>query len=201
MTEAVAIILAYAIGSVPATWLIHYWRTGGDLRRVGDGNVGSANAIREGSGWFWGHLALLADTGKGLLAISVARWLNLPPVWWMAAGYVVMLGHMYPVWLGFRGGRAAATAMGAAGGFLPWQFGITFAGGTMTFLLLRVAELGILVVAAPLPFLALAFEAPTEAVIFCFSAPMIVGLKAFRDRRRRQSGAASIRAQRSATGV
>ena len=123
MTEAVAIILAYAIGSVPATWLIHNWRTGDDLRRMGDGNVGSANAIREGSGWFWGHLALLADTGKGLLAISVARWLNLPPVWWMAAGYVVMLGHMYPVWLGFRGGRAAATAMGAAGGFLPWQFG------------------------------------------------------------------------------
>ena len=201
MSEAVAITLAYAIGSLPATWLIHYGRTGQDLRRVGDGNVGSANAIREGSGWFWGHLALLADTGKGLLAVSVARWLDLAPAWWMAAGYVAMLGHMYPVWLGFHGGRAAATAMGAAGGFLPWQFGLTFAGGTLTFLLLRIAELGILVVAAPLPFLAIAFHAPTEAIVFCFSAPVIVGLKAFHDRRQRQRGAASVGAQRSATGA
>ena len=154
------IALAYGIGSIPATWAIFYARTGRDLRTEGDGNVGSANAIREGAGWLWGHIALLADVGKGLLAVSIARWLDLPLGWWLGVGYVVMLGHMFPVWLRFHGGRAAATSLGAMGGFLPWQFGLTFAAGTVAFVVLRVAEIGIMLVAVPLPFLAIAFDEP-----------------------------------------
>jgi glycerol-3-phosphate acyltransferase PlsY len=190
MQEALALVLAYLIGSVPVTWLIFYWRTGTDLRTVGDGNVGSANAIREGVGWVTGRAALLLDVGKGLLAVSIARWLELDHVWWMLVGYLVMVGHMFPLWLRFRGGRAAATAMGAAGAFLPWQFGITMAAGTVAFLVLRIAELGILFVAAPLPFLAVAFEASDEAIAFCFSAPILAGLKSGFDRWRRGRAAA-----------
>ena len=190
MPEAITLILAYLIGSVPMSWLIYYWRSGGkDLRTVGDGNVGSANAIREGAGWFWGHLALVLDVGKGLLAVSIARWWDLDAGWWMVAGYLVMAGHMFPVFLRFQGGRAAATAMGAAGAFLPWQFGLTFAAGTAAFLILRIAELGILLVAAPLPFLAIAFDAPDEAIAFCFSAPIVAGGKAGLDRWRRSRAA------------
>ena len=186
MPEAITLILAYLTGSVPMSWLIYYWRSGGtDLRTVGDGNVGSANAIREGAGWFWGHIALVMDVGKGLLAVSIARWWDLDAGWWMVAGYLVMAGHMFPVFLRFQGGRAAATAMGAAGAFLPWQFGLTFAAGTAAFLILRIAELGILLVAAPLPFLAIAFDAPHEAIAFCFSAPIVAGGKAGLDRWRR----------------
>ena len=185
MPEAITVALAYLIGSLPITWAIFYWRTGQDLRTVGDFNVGSANAMREGVGWLWGHGALLLDVGKGLLAVSVARWLDLGIGWWLAAGYLVMVGHMFPVFLGFRGGRAAATGMGAAGAFLPWQFGLTFAAGTAAFLVLRIAELGILLVAAPLPFLAIAFDAPPEAIAFCFTAPILAGAKAALDRRQR----------------
>ena len=155
---------------------------GGDLRGAGDENIGSANAIREGAGWFWGNIALLGDTGKGLLAVSVVRWLDLPVGWWVACGYVVIVAHMFPVWLRFQGGRGAATAMGASGAFLPWQFGITMASGTVAFLVLRIAELGILLVAAPLPFLAIAFDLSVEAIVFCFTAPMLAGLKAGLDR-------------------
>ncbi len=191
MHEALTLILAYAIGSIPSTWLIFYWRTGADLRRVGDRNVGSANAIREGAGWFWGHLTLLLDTGKGLLAVSIARWLDLDVGWWLGAGFVVMIGHMYPLWLGFRGGRGAATAMGAAGAFLPWQFGLTFAAGMVAFLGLRNAQLGLLLVSAPLPFLAIAFGLPAAAIAFCFAAPVLAGLKAGLDRwQRRRAGPA-----------
>ncbi len=182
MEEALALILAYLIGSIPMTWLIFYWRTGKDLRTVGDGNVGSANAIREGAGWWSGRLALLLDVGKGLLAVSIARWLDLDHGWWMGAGYLVMVGHMFPLWLRFKGGRAAATAMGAAGAFLPWQFGITMASGTAAYLVLRIAELGILLVAAPLPFIALGFESSTETIVFCFTAPILAGGKAGFDR-------------------
>ncbi len=194
MPEALTLVLAYLIGALPATWLIFWWRTGQDLRTVGDGNVGSANAIREGAGFFWGHVALLADTGKGLLAVSLARWLDLDIGWWVAAGYVVMVGHMFPVWLRFDGGRAAATAMGAAGAFLPWQFGMTFAAGTVAFLVLRVAELGILLVAAPLPFLAIVWDLPPAAIAFTFTAPMLAGAKAAFDRwQRRPAPSASGR--------
>ncbi len=186
MTEALTIVLAYVIGSIPATWLIFRWRTGRDLRTAGDGNVGSANALREGIGWLPGHVALLLDVGKGLLAVSIARWFDLPIGWWLGAGYVVMVGHMYPVWLRFEGGRAAATSMGASGAFLPWQFGLTFATGTIVFVVLRIAELGILLVAAPLPFLAIAFDQPPEVIAFCFSAPAVAGLKAGLDKLLRQ---------------
>ncbi len=182
MHEALVLILAYLIGSIPVTWLIFYWRTGKDLRTVGDRNVGSGNAIREGAGWLSGHIALLLDTGKGLLAVSIARWLDLDSGWWVAAGFVVMLGHMFPIWLGFRGGRSAATGFGAAGAFLPWQFGLTFLAGTVTFLTTRHAPLGILVVAAPLPFLAIAFHLPGEVIAFCFAAPILAGLKDAFDR-------------------
>jgi len=195
VTEFLAVVLAYLIGSMPISWLIFYWRTGGrDLRRAGDENVGSANAIREGAGWAWGHIALLGDVGKGLLAVSIARWLDLPVGWWVACGYVVIVAHMFPVWLRFQGGRGAATAMGASGAFLPWQFGITMVAGSIAFLVLRIAELGITLVAAPLPFLAIAFDLPVEAIVFCFTAPMLAGLKAGLDRwlrRRKMTGLAA----------
>jgi len=182
MHEALTLLLAYLIGSIPITWLIFYWRTGKDIRTVGDRNVGSGNAIREGAGWFWGHCALLLDTGKGLLAVSIARWLDLDVGWWVGAGFVVMIGHMFPVWLRFDGGRSAATGMGAAGAFMPWQFCFTFVAGGIAFLTTRNAQFGILLVAAPLPFLAIAFDLPLEAIAFCFAAPVTAGLKAALDR-------------------
>ena len=194
MTEALAVILAYVIGSTPIRWLMFYWRSGGeDLRVVGDHNVGSVNAMREGAGWPWGHAALLGDVGKGLLAVSIARWLDLPVGWWLACGYIVILAHMFPVWLRFHGGRGAATAMGAAGAFLPWQFAVTMATGSVVFLIVRIAELGVLLVAAPLPFLAVAFDLPVAAIVFCFTAPILAGLKAAFDRwrRARATGATS----------
>ena len=193
MTELLAVALAYGIGSIPISWLIFYWRSGGqDLRVVGDLNVGSANAMREGAGPPWGHIALLGDIGKGLLAVSVARWLDLPVGWWVACGYIVILAHMFPVWLGFRGGRGAATAVGAVGAFLPAQFGITMSAATAAFLLVHIAEIGILVAVAPLPFLAVAADLPVAAIVFCFTAPILAGLKAAFDRWRRWRSARAM---------
>ena len=117
------IAIAYFTGSVPTTWLIFYARTRRDLRSAGDGNVGSANAIRAGAGWLWGHIALLADVGKGLLSVSIARWLELPVGWWLAAGYVVMLGHMFPVWLRFQGGARQLRAWVRWAPFCPGSLG------------------------------------------------------------------------------
>lgn len=182
MPEAITLVLAYLLGSIPVAWLVFRWRTGQDLRQVGDGNVGAANAAREGAGHRFGVVIIVTDIGKGLLAVSIARWWGLELGWWMAAGGLVMVGHMWPLFLRFNGGRAAATGLGAAGAFLPWQFGITFVVGGLSYLVTRIAELGILLVAAPLPFLAIAFGEPIESIIFCFAAPIAAGLKTLVDR-------------------
>ena len=111
---------------------------------------------------------------------------------WLVAGYAVMAGHMFPVWLRFNGGRSAATAMGAIGAMLPWQFGITFAAGTITFLIVGIAELGIFVAVGPLPFLAVALEEPTAVIVFAISAPIIAAMKAAFDRWLRTRQATTI---------
>ncbi len=192
MTAAAVLIAAYLLGSVPVAWLVFRVKTGGDLRLAGDGNVGAANAAREGAGHFWGAAIICSDIGKGLLAVAIARWAGLEQGWWAAAGALVMVGHMFPIFLRFNGGRAAATALGASGAFVPLQFGATFVVGGLTYLLTRKAELGILLVAAPLPFLAIAFDYPAETIGFCFAAPVAAGLKAGIDRylRARAEGAA-----------
>ena len=182
MAEAITLVIAYLLGSIPVSWLVFRWRTGQDLRLVGDGNVGAANAARMGAGHFFGAAIIVIDIGKGLLAVSVARWWGLELGWWMAAGGLVMVGHMWPIFLRFNGGRAAATGLGAAGAFLPWQFGVTFVVGGLTYLVTRIAELGIILVAAPLPFLAIAFGEPIESIIFCFAAPIAAGLKTVFDK-------------------
>lgn len=182
MPEAVTLVLAYLLGSIPVAWLVFRWRTGADLRLVGDGNVGAANAAREGAGHFLGAVIIVTDIGKGLLAVSVARLWELELGWWIAAGGLVMVGHMWPLFLRFNGGRAAAAGLGAAGGFLPWQFGVTFVVGGLTYLVTRKAEVGILLVAAPLPFIAIAFGEPIEAIVFCFAAPIAAGAKTLIDR-------------------
>ena len=182
MPEALTLILAYLLGSIPIAWLVFRWRTGQDLREVGDGNVGAANAAREGAGHFFGAVIIVLDIGKGLLAVSVARLWELELGWWLAAGGLVMVGHMWPIFLRFNGGRAAAAGLGAAGAFVPWQFGITFVVGGLTYLATRKAEVGILLVAAPLPFIAIAFGEPAESIAFCFAAPIAAGAKTLFDK-------------------
>ena len=189
MTEAGVLIGAYLLGSIPVAWLVFRALTGGDLRRAGDGNVGAANAAREGAGHAAGVCIILAGIGKGLLAVSIARWAGLEHGWWAAAGALAMAGHMFPIFLRFNGGRAAATSLGASGAFLPLQFGATFVVGGIVYLATRKAELGILLVSAPLPFLAIAFGAPPAAIGFCFAAPIAAGLKAGIDRYLRGRGA------------
>lgn len=182
MSEAVTLVVAYLLGSIPIAWLVFRWRTGQDLREVGDRNVGAANAAREGAGHFLGAVIIVLDIGKGLLAVSIARVWDVEMGWWIAAGGLVMVGHMWPIFLRFNGGRAAAAGLGAAGAFIPWQFGVTFVVGGLTYLITRKAELGILLVAAPLPFLAIAFGEPIESIAFCFAAPIAAGAKTLWDR-------------------
>ncbi len=102
------IVMAYCLGSVPFALLL---ARGDDVRRIGSGNVGAANVLRA-SGVRAGVLVAMLDIAKGAASVVLAMRLssdgNVPA----AAGFAAILGHIYPVWLRFRGGKGVATACG-----------------------------------------------------------------------------------------
>lgn len=103
--------IAYAIGSIPTAWLVGRLAAGVDVRTAGEGNVGARNVFHV-VGRGWGAVVLAADIGKGVAAVLL---FGDGPLWRLVvAGAFVVIGHAYPVWLGFVGGKGLA----AAGGFL-----------------------------------------------------------------------------------
>jgi glycerol-3-phosphate acyltransferase PlsY len=120
--DVLKVILSYLLGSIVGSLLVGRLRGGVDIRRLGSGNAGGTNALRtQGKGFaFW---VMLIDIGKGWLATRVvAPFHTTQPYGWLAAvcGIAVMLGHVYPLFYGFRGGKGVATLVGAALGLDPW---------------------------------------------------------------------------------
>ena len=109
MTALLAAILGYLLGSIPFGLLLTRLAGYGDIRRVGSGNIGATNVLRTGSKGL-AALTLLLDLGKGAAAVIIAHGWGSQAV--LVAAGCVILGHMFPVWLGFRGGKGVATALG-----------------------------------------------------------------------------------------
>jgi acyl phosphate:glycerol-3-phosphate acyltransferase len=107
----VVVLLAYGIGSVPFALLLARRWGAADLRSVGSGNLGAANVLRA-SGVTAGFLVAALDIGKGALSVTLARHLSGQAAAPAAAGLAAIVGHIYPVWLRFRGGKGVATACG-----------------------------------------------------------------------------------------
>jgi glycerol-3-phosphate acyltransferase PlsY len=115
MLPASVVVLAYLLGSIPFGYLIVRLGGGGDVRGTGSGGTGATNVTRRAGKWA-GVLTLLLDALKGAAAVLVARVAlgDGPGVsWWVAAAALaVVAGHVFPVWLGFRGGKGVATGLG-----------------------------------------------------------------------------------------
>ncbi len=110
-------LLAYLVGGIPFGLLFSLWLAKRDPRKHGSGNIGATNALRTG-GKKVGALTLLADIGKGSLVVAVALSLGLAD-WQVACiALLAFLGHIYPIYLRFRGGKGVATMFGV---LLPWQ--------------------------------------------------------------------------------
>lgn len=108
-------VVAYLLGSIPFGFLIVKAR-GSDIRERGSGNIGAANVARN-AGAVAGILTLVLDAGKGYLAVWLAtRWPHTDIRWIMSAALLAVIGHMFPVWLRFKGGKGVATGLGV---FLP----------------------------------------------------------------------------------
>jgi glycerol-3-phosphate acyltransferase PlsY len=118
-----AIIIGYLLGSIPFAYIITRLKLGIDVRGRGSGNVGALAVWRE-VGPFYGVVGLAADMAKGVLTVYTAKWLGLETIWVCVAGFAAVVGHNWPVFLGFRGGKGAATIMGVLLALMPVQFAI-----------------------------------------------------------------------------
>lgn len=141
-----AIVIGYAVGSLPIGFLVAQTAGGVDLRRVGSGNVGATNVYRTG-GLRMGLAVMLADVAKGAAAVLLAG-SGVPAV---AAGVAAVVGHIYPVWLGFKGGKGVATASGVFGVLAPWPTAIAVAAFGVTVARTRFVSLGSIVATVLLP--------------------------------------------------
>jgi glycerol-3-phosphate acyltransferase PlsY len=112
ISELFLVLTAYLLGSLPTALLVVRMMTGKDVRRTGSGNVGGTNALRA-AGWKAGIAVTLADIGKGAISVGLMKWYNPESVWMAAAMLAVVVGHCYPVWLKFRGGKGVAAGFGA----------------------------------------------------------------------------------------
>ena len=123
MDWLLALVLGYALGSIPFGLLLAKAAGKGDIRQVGSGNIGATNVLRTGSKWL-AAAVLLLDLGKGFAAVWLAArlWTNVADT----AALGVVVGHCFPVWLGFRGGKGVATAAGVCFG-LGWPIGLAYA--------------------------------------------------------------------------
>jgi glycerol-3-phosphate acyltransferase PlsY len=111
MTRIVIVIVAYLIGSIPFGYLIVRRKIGADIRQTGSGGTGATNVSRR-AGKAAGILTLLLDAAKGSLAVLIAKAVAGDDWVIAAAAIAALVGHIFPVWLGFRGGKGVATGVG-----------------------------------------------------------------------------------------
>jgi glycerol-3-phosphate acyltransferase PlsY len=149
---------AYLLGSVPFGLLLTRLSGAGDLRAIGSGNIGATNVLRTGRKGL-AAATLLLDLAKGAAAVLLAR--SLFPGTEALAAFAAVIGHCFPVWLRFHGGKGVATTMGVALG-LAWPIGLVYAVVWLGVLAAtRISSLGGLsaVLAAPLAALATGYGA------------------------------------------
>lgn len=169
-----AILVAYGIGSVPFAWLLARRWGASDLRRVGSGNVGAANVLRA-SGVTAGVLVVLLDVAKGMASVVVATSLGGGAVTAAIAGMAAIVGHIYPVWLHFRGGKGVATACGVFAVLTPAAVPPALAVFIGTVWVTKYVSLGSVLASLALPAIAYATGSPASVVsAACAACALIV---------------------------
>jgi acyl phosphate:glycerol-3-phosphate acyltransferase len=173
MVTVLLIAVGYALGAIPTGLLIARWQKGVDIRQHGSGNIGMTNVLRAvGKGA--AALTLVGDLAKGLIPVLLAQaWLSSP---W-AIGLVALaavVGHLYPLFAGFHGGKGVATTLGA---FIPLLLGpllIAFIVWAACVAFRRQVSLGSLAAAAALPIAAILWGSPAAYVLYALVAAVLI---------------------------
>ncbi|RUW39941.1 MAG: glycerol-3-phosphate 1-O-acyltransferase PlsY [Mesorhizobium sp.] len=162
MGYAIALVFGYLLGSIPFGLLITRAAGLGDVRNIGSGNIGATNVLRTGNKGL-AAATLLLDALKGTAAALIAG--HFSPDFGLLAGFGAFLGHLFPVWLGFKGGKGVATYLGVLLG-LAWQGMLVFA----------VVWLAIAFLSRYSSLAALAAAVIVPIALYFISTPQIAGL-------------------------
>ncbi len=156
---------AYVLGSIPFGLLVSKALGKKDPRTAGSKNIGFTNVLRV-SGKKAGILTLLGDIGKGLVATVIAQMLGAPRIWILLIGFTVVLGHIFSMFLGFKGGKGVATALGSVLGIEPVLGGCLFGIWIAAVLIFRYSSGGALAAFSGFPILAFFFTEDLHLVLF-----------------------------------
>jgi len=173
VNTTIAIVIAYLLGSIPFAYIAGKLLKGIDIRQVGGGNIGAVNTARE-IGLVPGLLVLVADIAKGSLAIIIALRLDLSLVLVFGAGFAAVLGHNWPVFLKFRGGKGAATTIGVLFALVPLEFAISLALILAVIVVTSNVRLAVVVGLAVLPFII--WQINGSGMLITYSAAMFLFL-------------------------
>lgn len=176
LIEFGSVIIAYLVGSVPAGLLVSKFSGGIDPRQAGSKNIGATNVMRV-AGKKAAALTLIGDLLKGLLPVAAARLLEIPEEGLLLVGLGAILGHIFPVYLKFKGGKGVATSFGVFLGLAPlialialliWIAGISFS---------KYSSVGALSAFAALPFLAVLLKPEMKFVLFSTIISILVYIR------------------------
>ena len=170
---ALILVMAYCIGSVPFALLLARRWSGDDLRRVGSGNVGAANVLRA-SGVRAGVVVALLDIAKGAASVLLAMRLSNDAAAPAAAGFAAIVGHIYPVWIRFKGGKGVATACGVFSVLTPLAAIPAFVIFIATAWATRYVSLGSVLATVALPSIAYAVGYSTATLMAACAAALLI---------------------------
>ena len=171
-------VAAYFLGSIPTSWLVVKLVTGNDLRELGSGNLGATNLYRQ-LGWKWAIPAAIIDVAKGAIPVLVfAPEAGGGPLLAALLGSTAVLGHVFSVFVKFKGGKGVATGAGVMLGFAPWA---VLASAALWGLIVRLTgyvSLGSILAAAALPLAVWLLHPERRDVVWVFGllALMIIVL-------------------------
>jgi acyl phosphate:glycerol-3-phosphate acyltransferase len=176
LKELIVVFIGYLLGALPTAYLAGRWTKGADIRKMGGGNMGALNATRELGGKI-GAVVLVVDVAKGAGAVLIAEALNVAPPWIYAAGFVAVLGHCWPVYLRFKGGKGAATAIGVFLALAPLPFLCILPIGLVIIWLTSNVTLGMAGGFLFLPLFLWLFHQPVSLIIFLTALIVFLGVR------------------------
>ena len=177
LTLGIIVVGGYLLGSIPFGMIATRLGGAGDIRKIGSGNIGATNVLRSGRKDL-AAITLLGDAGKGLVAVLLARWLTHDNAAAVAlAGGAAFVGHLFPVWLKFNGGKGVATFYGVLFAAM-WPVGLLAA---VTWLamaaLFRISSLAALTAAALAPLFVFATDQPYPMVLLAAAMAVLIYIR------------------------
>jgi glycerol-3-phosphate acyltransferase PlsY len=179
-------LMAYLLGSIPFGFILVRSTEGKDIRTFGSGNIGATNVFRKSR--VSGILTLVLDAGKGYLAVVAAGWMGGSVEWQAAAAVCAIVGHIFTIWLRFKGGKGVATGCGAYLALSPLSILTTLGLFLIVLILTRYISAASIAATAFFPLWAYLYKEPSSVLIWSFVGALLIIVKHHQNIRRLLAG-------------